>query len=116
MTQAYHRPSRQGSLTADKEVPMPIGREEVRRIAVLARLELLPEEEERLVGELAGIVAYIDKLDELDTSDVEPLAFGASGIDVFREDGPRPSFPSGDMLSNAPDTKGTFYRVPQVVE
>ena len=95
---------------------MPIDSKEVKRIAALARLTLSPEEEEKLTGELAGIVAYIDKLDELDTSNVEPLAFGASGTNVFREDEPRPPAPAEEMLPNAPDGKGAFYRVPRVVE
>ena len=95
---------------------MPIDRKEVERIAALARLTLNPEEEEKLTGELASIVAYIDKLNELDTSNVEPLAFGASGTNVFREDESRPSAPAGEMLSNAPHRRGAFYHVPRVVE
>ena len=95
---------------------MPIDGKEVRRIAALARLKLGPGEEEKLTGELASIVAYIDKLDELDTSTVEPLAFGASGTNVFRADEPRPPTPAEGMLSNAPGGKYPFYRVPRVVE
>ncbi len=95
---------------------MSIDVKELRRIAALARLRLDPEEEERLTGELASIVAYIDKLNELDTSEVEPLAFGASGTNVFREDESRPPSPAEEMLSNAPERKRTFYRVPRVVE
>lgn len=95
---------------------MPIDGKEVRRIAALARLKLGGEEEEKLTGELAGIVSYVDKLDELDTSAIEPLAFGASGTNVFREDESRPPARAEDMLSNAPDSKHSFYRVPRVIE
>lgn len=95
---------------------MPIDGKEVKRIALLARLKLAPAEEEKLTREMASIVSYIDKLKELDTSDVEPLAFGASGTNVFRADEPRPPAPAEGMLSNAPGGKYPFYRVPRVVE
>ena len=95
---------------------MPIDGKEVKRIALLARLKLAPAEEEKLTREMASIVSYIDKLKELDTSDVEPLAFGASGTNVFREDESRPSSPAEEMFSNAPERKHSFYRVPRVIE
>ena len=95
---------------------MPIDRKEVKRIASLARLKLGPEGEEKLAGELASIVSYIDKLNELDVSNVEPLAFGASGVSVFRADEPVAPSPAEDMLSNAPDRKHSYYRVPRVIE
>ena len=98
---------------------MPIDEKEVKRIALLARLKLAPEEEEKLTREMASIVSYIDKLKELDTTDVEPLAFGASGAsgaNVFREDESRPPSPADEMFSNAPDRKYSFYRVPRVIE
>jgi len=90
--------------------------QEVEHVARLARLALSPEEKERMRRELDGILAYIDKLRALDTEGVEPTSHAVPVTNVMREDAPRPSFPRADMLANAPDPSGDFFRVPRIIE
>jgi aspartyl-tRNA(Asn)/glutamyl-tRNA(Gln) amidotransferase subunit C len=89
---------------------------EVEHVARLARLALSPAEKERMREELDRILAYIDKLRALDTAGVEPTAHAVPTTNVFREDTPGPSTPQADMLANAPDPSGPFFRVPRILE
>jgi aspartyl-tRNA(Asn)/glutamyl-tRNA(Gln) amidotransferase subunit C len=89
---------------------------EVEHVARLARLALSAEEKERMRRELDGILAYIDKLRGLDTEGVEPTSHAVPMTNVMREDEPRLSFPRADMLANAPDPNGDFFRVPKIIE
>jgi aspartyl-tRNA(Asn)/glutamyl-tRNA(Gln) amidotransferase subunit C len=89
---------------------------EVEHVARLARLALSPEEKERMRRELDRILAYIDKLRALDTERVEPTSHAVPMTNVMREDAPRPSLPRADMLANAPDPSGDFFRVPKIIE
>jgi len=94
---------------------MAIGRDEVLRIARLARLRIDPEEAERLAGDLDRIVAYIDSLKEVDLpADAESLTY--FDRDVVREDGASFGLLHEDALRNAPETDGTFFLVPQIVD
>jgi aspartyl-tRNA(Asn)/glutamyl-tRNA(Gln) amidotransferase subunit C len=90
--------------------------EEVEHVARLARLELRPEEKERMRRELDGILAYIDKLRALDVDGVEPTSHAVPMTNIMRDDEPRPSFPRDEMLANAPDPHGDFFRVPKIIE
>lgn len=90
--------------------------EVVEHVARLARLELSAPEKERMRRELDSILAYIDKLRALDTREVEPTSHAVPLTNVMREDEPRPSFPQEDMLANAPDRSGEFFRVPKILE
>jgi aspartyl-tRNA(Asn)/glutamyl-tRNA(Gln) amidotransferase subunit C len=95
---------------------MKITREEVLHVASLARLKLSPEEEEMLTGQLDKILQYVEKLDQLDTSNVEPLAHAVDVVNAFREDRVVP-FPLRDrLLSNAPARENTFFKVPKIIE
>src|SRR5262245_51735611 len=89
---------------------------EVEHVARLARLELRPEEKERMRRELDGILTYIDKLKALDTTGVEPTSHAVPMTNVMRDDVPRPSFPREEMLANAPEPRGDFFRVPKIIE
>lgn len=93
-----------------------ISREDVQHVARLARLELSEPELVRMQDELSHILAYIDKLRSLDTTGVEPTSHAVPLINVMREDEPRPSLPRADMLANAPDAAGDFFRVPRIIE
>ena len=93
-----------------------ISLEEVEHVARLARLELSPADKERMRRELDRILSYIDKLRMLDTEGVEPTSHAIPMTNVMRDDAPRPSFPQADMLSNAPDRSGEFFRVPKIIE
>lgn len=100
---------------------------DVSYVAELANLELTPEERTRMLKDLNSILGYIDRLNELDTSDVEPMAQVASRhgqrkdqadgfVYAMREDVPRPCLPHEEALKNAPQTDGTFFKVPKVIE
>ena len=93
-----------------------ISLKDVGHVARLARLELSDADKERMRRELDGILSYIDKLRALDTEGVEPTSHAVPMTNVMREDAPRPSFPQADMLANAPDRSGEFFRVPKIIE
>jgi aspartyl-tRNA(Asn)/glutamyl-tRNA(Gln) amidotransferase subunit C len=95
---------------------MKLTREEVGRIAVLARLRLTPEEETQLTEQLDHILAYMEKLDELDTSKVEPFSQAVDAVNALREDKVT-NLPDVDaVLANAPDRDNTFFKVPKIIE
>ncbi len=89
---------------------------EVEQVARLARLELSAEEKERMREQLDRILGYIDKLRRLDTEGVPPTSHVVPMVNVMREDEPRPCLPSEEMLANAPDRQGDFFRVPRIIE
>jgi aspartyl-tRNA(Asn)/glutamyl-tRNA(Gln) amidotransferase subunit C len=93
-----------------------ISLKDVEHVARLARLDLGPEEKERMRRELDGILSYIDKLRALDTDAVEPTSHAVPLTNVMREDVMEPSFPQADMLANAPDRSGDLFRVPKIIE
>jgi aspartyl-tRNA(Asn)/glutamyl-tRNA(Gln) amidotransferase subunit C len=92
-----------------------ITRDEVRHVALLARLELSDAEEELMTGQINGILEYVDKLNELDTRDVEPMTHAIELQNVFRPDRVDPSLDRKDSLANAPGTDGVNFVVPRVL-
>jgi aspartyl-tRNA(Asn)/glutamyl-tRNA(Gln) amidotransferase subunit C len=96
--------------------PPRISPEEVDHVARLARLELSAAEKARMRQELEHILSYIDKLNALDTTGVEPTSHAVPMTNVMREDEVRPSFPQAEMLANAPEPDGVFFRVPKIIE
>jgi aspartyl-tRNA(Asn)/glutamyl-tRNA(Gln) amidotransferase subunit C len=97
---------------------MSLSLDEVRRIAVLARLKLSPEEEQVFQGQLSAILEYVEQLKELDVSGVEPMthALAAGDLPPLRDDVVRPSLPPEDALANAPAREGTCFKVPRIIE
>jgi aspartyl-tRNA(Asn)/glutamyl-tRNA(Gln) amidotransferase subunit C len=95
---------------------MKITLKEVEHVARLARLELTAEEKERMRAQLDSILSYIDKLNELDTSAVEPTSHVLPMTNVFREDEVAPSLAQEAVLANAPDRQDLFFRVPRILE
>jgi aspartyl-tRNA(Asn)/glutamyl-tRNA(Gln) amidotransferase subunit C len=96
-----------------------ISEQEVRRVADLANLALRDDEVARMVQDLDGILSHIDKLNELDTTGIEPMAqvlFDAEETATLREDHVRPSLPNVDAVANAAVTSGGYYKVPRVIE
>ena len=83
---------------------------------MLARLSLTEEEKELFGAQLSSILDYMEKLNELDTKDIEPTSHVLSISNVMREDVPRDSIAREDALSNAPDKTEKFYRVPKIIE
>jgi aspartyl-tRNA(Asn)/glutamyl-tRNA(Gln) amidotransferase subunit C len=93
-----------------------ITKREVEHVARLARLELTEEEMERMTAQLDAILGYIEKLNELDTSGVEPTTTVIPMVSVMREDEVRPSLKPEEALANAPDRHDEFFRVPRIIE
>ncbi len=95
---------------------MKISREIVEYIAHLGRIELTEDDKETFRGQLEAILDYIDKLNELDTTGVEPMVHTLGLNNVFRADEVRPSLARDAALSNAPDRSEDSYKVPAVIE
>ncbi len=93
-----------------------LSREDVSAVAVLARLQLSPEEVDVFTSQLGQILEYVDILNEVDTTDIEPLAHPIPVTNVFRDDIVTPSLPREAALSNAPNTDGKYFFVPQILE
>ena len=106
---------------------MKVTDKDVQYVAELANLELTDEERRRMLRDLNSILDYVDRLNQLDTSDVTPMALvqgfaGEISTDppsAMRDDklyGLRPSLPHEEALANAPESDGTFFLVPKVIE
>ncbi len=93
-----------------------LSRDEVLHVARLARLHLTEEELERMRAQLDAILAYVDKLRELDVEGVEPTSHAVPLVDVMRDDTLAPCLPQEAALANAPDRDGEFFRVPRIIE
>ncbi len=89
---------------------------DVKYVAHLARVALSPDEEEKLGVQLKNILSYIEKLKELDVSNVEPTAHAVPLINVFRADEIRPSLSNEEALRNAPSKANGLFLVPKIVE
>jgi len=94
---------------------MRITAEEIAKTARLARLRLSPEETEVMCREVGGILDYIDKLNEIDTSGVKPTTHAIEVCNAFREDTARPSLPQDEALANGPRQNGEAFVVPKVI-
>ncbi len=94
---------------------MPVSVRDVEQVARLAKLEFSPEEKERLTYQLNTILEYMDQLNRLDTSNVEPLSHVTDTGNAFREDVRRPGLSTDEALQNAPDRTEEFFRVPKVI-
>lgn len=99
--------------------------DDVRRVAELANLELTPEEEPRMKRDLNAILDYIAQLNELDTSNIPPMAQVGEILDgqkihwhgeTLREDTVQPSLDRAEVMAAAPETDGRFFKVPKVIE
>lgn len=95
---------------------MKIDSEALHKIAHLARLEVNPAEEAGLLDSLSSVLTWMEQLDELDTSTVEPLTHLTEGTNVWREDEARETITTAQALANAPSQDGTYFRVPKVLE
>jgi aspartyl-tRNA(Asn)/glutamyl-tRNA(Gln) amidotransferase subunit C len=89
--------------------------EEVRELALLARLALSEQEVARMTGDLGAILTYVDALRELDTSGVEPMTHAVPFDCPQREDRVEPSLPIDEALANAPRREASFFQVPRIV-
>jgi aspartyl-tRNA(Asn)/glutamyl-tRNA(Gln) amidotransferase subunit C len=98
---------------------MPITRIDVEKIADLARLELTAQETDLFTEQLGSIIGYVEKLNELDTTDVPPMSHCAPGGGdaeyAKRDDKVRPSLGQKLAVENAPDSEGGYFKVPRVI-
>jgi len=94
---------------------MKLSREEVSRVAILARLRLTDAEETQMTDQLGAILGYMDKLKILDTDNVEPFIH-ATEANTLREDRVTNQPDPDALLANAPDRDGTFFKVPKILE
>lgn len=98
---------------------MPITEADIEKIAALAQLEITDEERRALTPQLASIVAYVEQLNELDTSQIEPSTGGLTPEGersrVVRDDAARPSIGQEAALDQAPDPASGYFRVPKVL-
>lgn len=93
-----------------------ITNQEVEYVAHLARLEIDDAQKDKFTAQLNDILLYIDKLNELDTKDVQPMSHAINVSNAFREDRLADSLDTEKSLANAPDARGDFFRVPKVIE
>lgn len=92
-----------------------IDREQVRKVAHLARLELLPEQEEQLTTQLGSILDYFEQLSELDVTDVQPTTRAIDVSNVMRLDELQPYGDREAILKSAPEQEGDFFKVPKIL-
>ena len=93
-----------------------ISDETIEYVGILAKLELSAEEEEQAKSDMGRMLDYIDKLGELDTTDIEPISHVFPGQNVFREDVVTNSDTREQLLSNAPEQKDGMFMVPRTFE
>ena len=94
---------------------MSVTIKDVEHVAALARLSFSEEEKQKLTAQLNDILRYMEQLNQLDTSNVEPLSHVIELKNVFREDVLRPSLPREEALKNAPAKTEEFFKVPKVI-
>jgi aspartyl-tRNA(Asn)/glutamyl-tRNA(Gln) amidotransferase subunit C len=95
---------------------MSVTPEEVRHIAKLARLRLSDSEQEVMAEQLSSILDYVEQLNELDVSDVEPMSHVLDLVNATREDAVKQRVKHEDALKNAPSADSDYFRVPRVIE
>jgi aspartyl-tRNA(Asn)/glutamyl-tRNA(Gln) amidotransferase subunit C len=89
---------------------------DVKYVAQLARIALTPDEEKKIGAQLGHVLGYIEKLRELDVTDVEPTAHAVPMVNVMRADEVRPSLSQAEALRNAPRQANGLFIVPKIVE
>ena len=94
---------------------MPSAEIDVKYVAHLARLNLSPEEEQQFGAQLGHILGYIEKLNQLDVSQVEPTAHAVPLVNVFRQDVVRPGLTQQQALAAAPAAEDGRFRVPRIL-
>jgi aspartyl-tRNA(Asn)/glutamyl-tRNA(Gln) amidotransferase subunit C len=95
---------------------MDITREQVEYVAKLARLAISEEEKAVFGKQLSSILTYVETLNRVDTTDVEPTSHVIPMQNVLREDAVKPSLPHDAALANAPDSDSGCFRVPKIID
>lgn len=95
---------------------MKINREEIKNIALLSRLEVPEERMVQMEKALNDVLQYVEELEELDLTDVEPMAHAVQVQNVFRKDEVKPSLDRKLALQNAPEEDNGYFKVPRVIQ
>jgi aspartyl-tRNA(Asn)/glutamyl-tRNA(Gln) amidotransferase subunit C len=95
---------------------MEITKQEVEKVAKLARLEITQAEKEAFAKQLSQILTHVETLKQYDTTGIEPTATVLGQVNVFRDDVIRPSLPVDKALANAPAREGDGFSVPKIIE
>ena len=85
-------------------------------LANLSRLRFTEEEKAEIKNDLQRMIAFVEKLQEVDTTGTAPLLHMTDAINVYREDMVKGSIPREEAMKNAPETDGTFFKVPKVIK
>ncbi|MVN91597.1 Asp-tRNA(Asn)/Glu-tRNA(Gln) amidotransferase subunit GatC [Mucilaginibacter aquatilis] len=94
---------------------MLIDKDTVAKVAHLARLEVTEQETNELVGDMNKILGFMDKLNEVDTQNIEPLIYMTEEVNVLREDVVKQEITHEEALSNAPEQDGKHFMVAKVI-
>ncbi len=95
---------------------MKIDKETVDKIAHLARLEFENEAKDQIIKDMNNMLAFVEKLNELDTSNVEPLIYMSNETNVLREDEVKQEITQQEALKNAPKKDSDYFKVPKVID
>jgi aspartyl-tRNA(Asn)/glutamyl-tRNA(Gln) amidotransferase subunit C len=95
---------------------MVIDKETVGKVAHLARLEFNEEATEAIVADMNRMLSFVDKLNEVDTSNVEPLIYISKEVNVLREDDVEQEITQAQALKNAPKKDSDYFKVPKVID
>ena len=95
---------------------MKINNETVDKIAHLARLEFENEAKVQIIKDMNNMLAFVDKLNEINTSNIEPLIYMSDELNVLREDDVKPEITQKEALKNAPKHDSDYFKVPKVIE
>lgn len=95
---------------------MKIDKETVDKIAHLARLEFENEAKEQIIKDMNNMLTFVEKLNELDTSKVEPLIYMSDEVNVLREDEVKQEITQDEALKNAPKKDSDYFKVPKVID
>ena len=87
---------------------------DVEHVAKLARLELTEDEKEMYTKQLSDVLKHVDAMNEVDTSNVEPMAHAIDFVNVMREDEKIYENTREELMANAPDVEGEFFKVPKI--
>lgn len=87
---------------------------DVEHVAKLARLELTEEEKEKFATQLGDVLKYVDQMNEVDTTGVEPMSHAIDFVNVMREDTVKYEQTKEELMKNAPDEENGFFKVPKI--
>lgn len=95
---------------------MKLNKEKVKKLAHLARLEFSEQELDLMMNDLDKMLAFVDRINELDLEEVEPLVYMNPEVDKMREDVAKLDISKDEALRNAPDRDTDYFRVPRVLK